>query len=173
MRLPAIYSGLNSRELVLTRILHASPKVVWAAWTQRLPEWWGPHGMTTPFCEMDLRPGGVFRTMSRAPDGAEYESSGVFLEVVPCRRLVFTDAFESGWRPSSRCFFTSCIELKDLSDGRTQHTVRARHWTEEACRKHMQMGFHTSWNESLDRLESLLSLGFDAAAPSGRRLVRE
>jgi hypothetical protein len=40
----------------------------------------GPHGMTTPECEMQLWAGG-FRTLMRAPDGSEYPHQGVFLEI--------------------------------------------------------------------------------------------
>ena len=57
----------SERELRLSRIIDAPRERVFHAWTHHLPEWWGPHGMTTPVCEMDLRPGGVFRTVMRAP----------------------------------------------------------------------------------------------------------
>jgi len=40
--------------------------------------------MTTPVCEMDLKPGGVFRTVMRA----QYPTKGVFLEVVEPERIV-------------------------------------------------------------------------------------
>ena len=56
----------HDRELVVTRDIAAMPARLYRAWTEQLAEWWGPHGMTTPFCEMDLRPGGVFRTVMRA-----------------------------------------------------------------------------------------------------------
>src|SRR4051812_41699158 len=97
------------RELVLRRLISAPPAAVYATWTQRLPEWWGPHGMTTPFHELDLRPGGEFRTRMRAPDGREYATHGVFLEVTPNERLVFTDAFGAGWTPSPDTFFTAIV----------------------------------------------------------------
>jgi len=44
--------------------------------------------MTTPGCEMDLKPGGVFRTVMRAQVAAEYAIKGVFLEVVEPERIV-------------------------------------------------------------------------------------
>ena len=78
----------SARELVLTRIIDATPARLFKAWTSELPQWWGPHGMTTPFCEMNLRAGGSFRTVMRAPDGTEYPTRGVFLEVVEeCFRI--------------------------------------------------------------------------------------
>src|SRR5579885_2691472 len=48
---------ISERELVISRVIAASPERVYQAWTRRLPEWWGPHGMITPVCEMDLRAG--------------------------------------------------------------------------------------------------------------------
>ncbi|HZP60239.1 MAG TPA: SRPBCC domain-containing protein, partial [Opitutaceae bacterium] len=100
---------ISERELVIARVIAASPERVYQAWTRRLPEWWGPHGMTTPVCEMDLRAGGIFRTVMRAPDGKEYPTRGSFLEVVPNERLVFSDAYEPGWQPAAEHFMTAIV----------------------------------------------------------------
>src|ERR1700694_3219429 len=118
-------------ELVLTRVIAATPERLFKAWTTELTKWWGPHGMTTPSCEMDLRPGGVFRTVMRAPDGTEYPTKGVFLEVVENERIVFTDAFGPGWEPSPDIFFTAITTFEPLSGGQTRYTARALHWTVE------------------------------------------
>lgn len=149
--------ALAERELVLTRIIDAPRERVYTAWTKRLTEWWGPHGMTTPVCEMDLRPGGLFRTVMRAPDGTEYPTKGVFLDVVPNERIVFTDAYDSGWQPSTDIFFTAITTFEEMPGGKTKYTARALHWTNENKEKHEQMGFHNGWGESLDRLVSLVT----------------
>lgn len=146
----------SDRELVITRIIDAPRSRVFAAWTKQLSAWWGPHGMTTPFCEMDLRPGGIFRTIMRAPDGTEYPTKGVFLEVKENERIVFTDAFDPGWVPSSEIFFTAVTTFED-HHGKTKYTARALHWTVANREKHEQMGFHQGWGESLDRLVALLA----------------
>ena len=95
-------------ELSISRVIDAPRSRVFRAWTEPslLQQWWGPHGMTTPECEMNLWVGGLFRTLMRAPDGAEYPTQGVFLEIVAPRRLVFTDAFAPGWIPrhAHKCF---------------------------------------------------------------------
>ncbi len=145
------------RELVLSRVIAATPARVFQAWTTELPRWWGPHGMTTSFCEMELRPGGSFRTLMRAPDGTEYPTRGVFLDVVPNERIVFTDAFEPGWVPNPDAFFTAITTFAPLSGGRTQYTARALHWTAENRARHEQMGFHQGWGESVDRLVRLVT----------------
>jgi uncharacterized protein YndB with AHSA1/START domain len=147
--------SVSDRELVLTRLIDAPRERVYDAWINRLPEWWGPHGFITPVCEMALRAGGVFRTVLRAPDGTEYPTRGVFLEVVPNERVVFTDAFDSGWEPHPDIFFTAITTFESLPGGKTRVTARALHWTAESFRRHEQMGFHHGWGESLDRLAAL------------------
>lgn len=149
------FPGLPSeRELKLTRIIAAPRARVFRAWTDQFCSWWGPHGMTTPFCEMDLRPGGIFRTIMRAPDGTEYPTKGVFLEVVEPERIVFTDGFEPGWEPSPVIFFTAITTFEDVR-GETRCTARALHWTVENRRRHELMGFYQGWGESLDRLAAV------------------
>jgi uncharacterized protein YndB with AHSA1/START domain len=147
--------NVADRELVLTRIINAPRERVFEAWTRRLPEWWGPHGMTTPEWEMDLRPGGIFRTVMRAADGTEYSTRGVFLEVVTPERIVFTDAFDAGWRPAPDIFFTAITTFEEHA-GSTKYIARALHWTVGDRIKHEQMGFHQGWGESLDRLAALV-----------------
>lgn len=146
-------------ELVISRVIEAPPERVFKAWTTRLTEWWGPHGMTTPFVEMELRPGGVFRTVMRAPDGTEYPTKGVFLEVVENERIVFTDAYDPGWQPSPDRFFTAITTFTALPGGKTEYKARALHWTVEQREQHEQMGFHHGWGESLDRLAALFAGG--------------
>ncbi|MBL9215621.1 MAG: SRPBCC family protein [Opitutaceae bacterium] len=159
MQAPSDKASLPERTLALTRVIDAPPERVYRVWTTQLPQWWGPHGMTTPSHKMDLRPGGVFRTVMRAPDGSEYPTQGIFLEVVPNRRLVFTDAFGLGWEPSPDIFFTADTTFDPLPGGRTQYTARALHWTVEHREKHERMGFHQGWGESMDRLVAVVMQG--------------
>jgi uncharacterized protein YndB with AHSA1/START domain len=147
----------SDRELVLTRIIAAPRERLFNAWTTQFQQWWGPHGMTTPVAEMDLRPGGIFRTVMRAPDGTEYPTKGVFLEVVAPERIVFTDAFGPEWVPDADLFFTAITTFEEAGVGRTRYTARALHWTIADCEKHKKMGFHEGWGESLDRLAALVT----------------
>jgi uncharacterized protein YndB with AHSA1/START domain len=145
----------SSRELTISRIIDAPPERVFKIWTTQLSLWWGPHSMTTRVCEMDLRPGGAFRTVMRAPDGTEYPTKGVFLDVVAPERIVFTDAYDAGWEPSPDPFFTAVSTFEPLPDGKTKYTARALHWTVENREKHEAMGFYQGWGESFDRLATL------------------
>lgn len=155
-----LFPGLpvNPRELVISRIIDAPRERVYRAWTdpRQLARWWGPHGMTTPVCEMDLRPGGVFRTVMRAPDGTEYPTKGVFLEIVSPERIVFSDAFEPGFQPAVEPFMTAIVTFEAWG-GKTKHTARALHKSSADRERHRQMGFHQGWSESFDRLVTCLA----------------
>jgi uncharacterized protein YndB with AHSA1/START domain len=87
---------LAKRELVITRIFDAPPRLVFKALTERdqLVRWWGPQGFTTPSCKMDVRPGGAYRICMRSPEGTDHWVQGVYREIVEPERLVFTWAWE-------------------------------------------------------------------------------
>ena len=84
------------RELVISRIFDAPPRVVFKAWTEpeHLVGWWGPHGFTMPSYKMDTRPGGAFRFCMRSPEGTDHWLQGIYREIVEPQRLVFTWAWE-------------------------------------------------------------------------------
>jgi uncharacterized protein YndB with AHSA1/START domain len=151
-------AGTGRLDLVLTRIIDAPRALVWKAWTdpEHLKQWWAPAPWTTPECDMDVRPGGVFRTLMRGPDGEEFTVEGVFLEVVEKERLVFTDALGAGYRPAQNPFFTAIITLEEHAGG-TRYTARALHKDEADREKHEQMGFHEGWGKCLDQLTALVA----------------
>lgn len=99
----------TDRELRITRVFNAPRHLVFKAWTApyRIMQWWGPRGTETVSCEMDFRPGGLWRTRSKAPSGHEYGSRSVFREIIEPERLVFTFAWEDadGW-PTSETLVT-------------------------------------------------------------------
>src|SRR5688572_24596125 len=96
-------------DLVLERVVAVPPEKVWAAWTrpEHVVKWFTPRPWSTVDCEIDLRPGGIFRTVMRSPEGEDHENVGCFLEVVENRRLIWTDALGPGWRPKSEPFRTA------------------------------------------------------------------
>ena len=145
-------------DLVLKRTFDATPEQVWKAWTtpDLLKQWFAPRPWSTPEATVDLRPGGVFRVTMRAPDGVEFPNSGVFLEIVPNRKLVSTDAFAPGWKPAGQPFMVTTIELTPTADGKTDYVATASHWTAEAMKQHEDMGFHQGWGQCADQLAELL-----------------
>jgi len=144
-------------ELVLERILDAPREKVFRAWTEPelLKQWFAPKPYTTPVVEIDVRPGGNSRIVMRGPDGNEMEIFGVYLEVIPNRKLVSTDAYSSAWVPAAQPFMTMIITIEDAGAGKTKYTARARHWNEADKKRHEEMGFHTGWGICADQLEAL------------------
>jgi uncharacterized protein YndB with AHSA1/START domain len=146
----------SDRELVLTRLIDAPREKVFRAWTdpELLKQWFAPLPYTTPKVELDVRPGGANMVVMRGPDGQETPNRGVYLEVVPNERLVFTDAFVSAWEPSEKPFMTVIITFEDEA-GKTRYTARVRHWTVADCETHEKMGFHQGWGQCTDQLAAL------------------
>ena len=144
-------------DLVLERVVDIAPELVWAAWTQpeHLTKWFTPAPWTTPEAEIDLRPGGTFRTVMRSPEGHLMDNSGCYLEVIEHRRLVWTAALGPGYRPndfSGGGFpFTAEISLEPTGSG-TKYTARALHATAEHRAAHAEMGFVDGWGKALDQL---------------------
>jgi uncharacterized protein YndB with AHSA1/START domain len=147
-------------DLVLERVVDVSPELVWLAWTkpERLKKWFTPLPWTTVECEIDLRPGGVFRTVMRSPEGQDFPNLGCYLEIVPNRKLVWTDALEGDFRPSRRepgphCpfVFTATILLEPHGKG-TKYTAIVLHKDVGSRKQHEEMGFHQGWGTALDQL---------------------
>ena len=140
-------------ELSITRLIDAPLDAVWRAWTEHLEEWWCPLPWTTELVEQDLRPGGRSAMIMRGPNGEEMFTEGVFLEVIPKQRVVFTDAFKSGWIPAGP-FMVAYMEFAE-ENGKTRYNAGARHWTEEAYKQHEAMGFIPGWSKVAEQLESV------------------
>ena len=140
-------------DLVLERVVDVPPALVWEAWTkpEHLRHWFTPKPWTVAHCEVDLRPGGTFRTVMRGLDGEEHDVAGCYLEIVPQQRLIWTDALLPGYRPSANPFFTAIVELEPSGKG-TRYTATAIHRDEDGRKKHEEMGFHQGWGTVLDQL---------------------
>lgn len=147
----------NGRELVLTRTIDASPEKLFRCWTEPelVKQWWAPRPVTTPLVELDVRPGGVGRIDMRLPDGTEMPNVGVYLEVIPNRKIVMTDVYTSAWVPSQKPFMTIIVTFDDLGGGKTRYTARVRHWTVADKEQHEKMGFHEGWGVCAGQLAEL------------------
>lgn len=148
-------------DLVLERVIDVPRDLVWAAWTkpEHLTKWFTPAPWTVSDCEIDLRPGGIFRTVMRSPEGEEFPNIYCYLEIIPNERLVWTDALLPGYRPSnsstSSCavngFFTAIVTLQSQGTG-TRYTATVLHRDEAGRKQHEEMGFHEGWGTALDQL---------------------
>lgn len=147
----------SDRELVLARIVDAPRDKVYRCWTDAavLPRWFAPLPWTTPRAEIDVRAGGANLIVMRGPDGTEFSNRGVYLEVVPNERLVFTDAFTHAWEPSEKPFMSVTLTFEDAGAGKTRYVARVAHWTVADREAHEKMGFHEGWGICTDQLEAL------------------
>ena len=151
-------------DLVLERVVDVPANLVWKAWTEpeHVKKWFTPAPWKTVDCEIDLRPGGMFQVVMRSPDGQEFPNLGCYLEIVPNRRLAWTNALMPGFRPAASVGgeehapfrFTAIIEAQGA---RTKYTATVIHGDEESRSKHEQMGFHQGWSAALDQLIALYS----------------
>lgn len=147
-------------DLFFERIIDVSPEVVWAAWTnpEHLKHWFTPAPWRTIDCEIDLRPGGLFRTVMCSPEGQEFPNVGCYLEVIPNEKLVWTNALLPGYRPvnaktasSDDFHFTAAVSIEPHEQG-AKYTVIAIHASQEDRKKHKDMGFQDGWGKALDQL---------------------
>ncbi len=150
-------------DMSFERIVDVPKELVWKAWTQpkHLMPWFCPLPWKTIECEIDLRPGGLFRTVMQSPEGKEFPGYGCYLEVIENNTLTWTNALLPGFRPASTSisngdstvtfFFTAAIELETQGTG-TRYTATVRHGDEASCKEHAAMGFHEGWGKALDQL---------------------
>lgn len=140
-------------ELSITRHIANTPERVWKTMTERLPDWWCPAPWSVEINAIEWRSGGRFDTTMYGPDGEVVPNHGVFLEVAPGQRMVFTDAVDGNWNPRGP-FMIGILEVEPEGEG-TRYTGRARHWTKEAMEQHVQMGFAEGWRAVADQLAAL------------------
>ena len=136
--------------LTLVRRLKAPLARVYAAWTEpeQMVRWWGPDAGPVLSVETDVRPGGRFRVVFRTMDGEEHDCRGVYREVEPERRLVFTWQWVS--MPERESLVT--VDLHPIPDG-TELTLTHAQFHNEATRDSHRDG----WSGALDKLEKLFA----------------
>jgi uncharacterized protein YndB with AHSA1/START domain len=136
--------------LTIKRRLNAPPAKIFAAWTdpRQIVRWWGPGPTEATHAETDLHVGGRFRVLFSTPDGEEHDVSGVYREVVPDEKLVFTWM----WRtlPERQSLVT--IMLKKDGAG-TVLTLTHEQFFDEAARDRHRYG----WGAALDKLERIFA----------------
>jgi uncharacterized protein YndB with AHSA1/START domain len=150
-------------DLVLERTLDAPRELVWKAQTrpEHLKQWFAPRPYEISECELDLRPGGIFRIRMVGPDGFDtgHGSAGCVLEVVDGERFTWTSALGPGYRPAEmgegcESFpMTAVITLEDAGDGKTLYRAVALHRNGADRDTHEKMGFEQGWGTCATQLE--------------------
>jgi uncharacterized protein YndB with AHSA1/START domain len=149
----AVVTLPSDREILITRVFDAPAALVFAAWTT--PElvrcWWGWETSPLVVCDIDLRPGGTWRYVSRDAEGTEWGWHGVYLEIDAPLRLVSTEVFE-GYADAEAHNTLTLTEL----DGTTVLTVVVLHTSREHRDGHVDSGMEGGMQHSLDRVDDLL-----------------
>lgn len=147
-------SARADAELLIDRIFDAPRELVFEAWTSRahLDRWSCPKGFTLPFSEGEIRDGGWFRVCMRSPEGRDHWVSGTYREVSAPGKIVFTHAWddESGERGAETLV---TVTFDAISTDRTRMRLHQAFFTSRQNRD----GHVEGWNESLDKLRSLLA----------------
>jgi len=144
----------SDREIVGSRIMDAPPELVFKAYTdpELIPRWWGPRRYATTVDKMDVRPGGVWRFVHRAADGGEYAFNGVYREIVPPQRLVYTFNYEGA--PGHEAVET--VTFEEAEGGKTRMTDHLLFETREERDGMLNSGMEEGAAETIDRLAELL-----------------
>ena len=135
------------------RFVKAPPALVFEVWTdpEHLRHWWGPRALTLVVSEIDLRVGGAYRFVSRAPDGHEFAFHGVYCEIEPPRHLVSTFVYEG--LPDNEVVEKVTFEPVE---GGTLITSLSVHASLAARDAHVATGMEGGLIESHVRLDELL-----------------
>lgn len=147
------FSYPSDREIVMERVFDAPANRIFQACTDPslVSLWWGPRGFTAIVERDDIRPGGSWRYISRAPDGSDYAFNGVYREVVPAKRIVRTSEFEV--MPGHVSVETATL---DEQNGKTNLRVSIQFQTTEDRHIALNSGIEKGAGESWDRLAEVL-----------------
>ncbi|MEK6210119.1 MAG: SRPBCC domain-containing protein [Pseudomonadota bacterium] len=135
--------------LSLTRNFNSPPEKVWRAWTdpEALKHWFGPDAGKVSLAETDVRVRGRFRVVFSTLDGEQHDVSGVYREVQPNRKLVFTWAWKS--TPERESLVT--LTFRPSGSG-TEFNMLHEQFFDVAARDRHESG----WTGSLAKLERFL-----------------
>jgi uncharacterized protein YndB with AHSA1/START domain len=142
----------SDREIVITRTFARPRRLLFQAWTQpeHLRQWCGCEGSSLTLCEMDLRPGGQWRRVMRMPDSSEHPFHGVYREIVPNEKLIYTECYDMLSIGSPEWLTTVLFE--DV-DGLTKLTHSILHKSREVRDGHLQAGMEAGTIQNLNRLD--------------------
>jgi uncharacterized protein YndB with AHSA1/START domain len=149
----------TDREVVLTRAFDAPRRLVFDALTkpELLRRWFGARGWNLVVCEVDLRVGGTWRFVSRGPGGAELGHGGVYREIQPPDRLVYSELFDDQSYPGESLITHVPVE----HDGNTTLTSTVLYASREARDIVLAYPMERGVAEAYDRLAELLQTHVD------------
>jgi len=143
--------------VAITRVFAAPRALVWQAWTdpKMLAQWFGPRGFTSSVPQWDLRVGGALRIVMHGPDANDYPMKGVFREVTPPERLVFSNiAIDND---GNHLLEGETVVTLTEAGGKTTLTVTSHMVGLVPIAPQMLAGMEAGWTQSIDKLGELVS----------------
>ena len=143
------------RELIITRSFDAPARLLFEAWSkpEHLKKWFGPVGYPVTMCEMDFRVGGQWRAAMTGPSGTQQTPfGGEYLEIVPNRKIVFTNGFELAG--AEKMIMTITFDEKD---GKTLLTMRTLFASIAQKATHVGAGMAEGIASGLDQLTDVVA----------------
>ena len=144
-------------ELHLKRFFAAPRQLVFDAWTtpELLAQWWGPACFTNPVCEFEARSGGAIRIHMQGPDGTVYPMTGKVIEFYPPFRFHFTSSpLDTEGNPVFETW--TSVFFAEVQGG-TEVVLDTHVTSQTAAAPQYLKGMNAGWNQSLDRLNELVS----------------
>ena len=145
----------GDRELTITRSFDAPARLLFLAWSrpEHLKKWFGPVGYPVTMCEMDFRKGGQWRAAMTGPGGTQQTPfGGEYLEIVPDRKIVFSNGFEL---PGAEKMIMTVTF--DEQDGTTLLTIRTLFASLAQKATHVGAGMEEGIASGLDQLGDLVA----------------
>lgn len=143
--------------LRISRSFRARRATVFRAWSapEHVRQWFSPEGFTAPEAEVDMRVGGAFNVLMRAPDGREHWTRGTFVEVTPDSRLVI-DMHVPDEAGGLLFHALTEVDFADTSCGTRMDVVQTYHFADPARAAPMVAGAPEGWRATLDKLDALV-----------------
>ncbi len=145
----------GKQEVVITRVFDAPRDLVFKVFTDPnlVPEFWGPKDLTTTVEQMDVRPGGLWRFVQRDSMGSIFAFKGVYHEVVPPERLVYTFEFEG----TPGHILLETVTFEELPGGRTKLTDKSVYQSVNDRDGMVQAGMELGATDTMERVAALLA----------------
>lgn len=143
---------MNDRTVTIKRTFDAPLELVWTAWTQpeHIANWWSPKGIKTRIVEHEFKVGGKWKFAMPMPDGNEFITEGVYIEIVEHKKIVSKADFKP---------MTEGVEIQAIfkaSGDQTEFIFNIIHPTVEYRIQQEKMGILNGWGSVFDRLDEFL-----------------
>ena len=132
----------SAHSIRLERVFDAPRTQIFEAWTrpEHMSCWWDAAGELLAVCDIDLRPGGSFKFVTKGHP--EMPFAGTYREIAPPDRLVFEALGATGR-----------VVLRDVA-GKTQMTVEIECRSADHLDQYLKMGVDVGTSQTLDNLVS-------------------